>query len=242
MLQCLRALLAAHTASSPALGNFVSAYAQVSHAASPWLSDSGATSTYANNSKASFYRALIETNPYLLDTMLLADPDEFARLRAVLAWLSDARDKYGHEGAFAQLVVPIDRAPLAHYLSEEAAEADRQALAFLLRSVWKESSQHPSPRNLHGRGFIGRYSLFVELAHRRGDEDKIHGSERGDEMSHLQHSEMHDAKGQRLDSSLHNASADVAVAVGTDDDVDTQQTSRRSTDDSGLGLPIIASS
>ena len=140
MLQCLRALLAAHTASSPALGNFVSAYAQVSHAASPWLSDSGATSTYANNSKASFYRALIETNPYLLDTMLLADPDEFARLRAVLAWLSDARDKYGHEGAFAQLIVPIDRAPLAHYLSEEAAEADRQALAFLLRSVWKASN------------------------------------------------------------------------------------------------------
>ena len=136
-------------------------YIRVNQMLAPWLEDDGKYGYYANNRKASFYRKLLSANPFILDVLLEGTADQIATVACALQIFFQGREKHGASGRLSQLVVPLDRAPLAVFLAEEASPESRALIHSMLSEVYRSKiSLHETSKRML---FMGRYQPLVVI-------------------------------------------------------------------------------
>ena len=79
--------------------------------------------------------------PFVLDALIEGSSREVQQFAAMMDWMNAARTRHGHNGSLSQLIVQIDRAPLACYLVDSTTNSkSRAAVLKLLQGIWKEFS------------------------------------------------------------------------------------------------------
>merc|ERR1711871_510508 len=114
---------------------------------------------------------MLEAYPFILDALLEGTDEEVERFSTVVQWMARSLKKHGSGGQFSNLVVDIDRSPLAVYLCEQADSTSRAMILSMMNEVWRDFCDYNNwcNRLLRQRdgtqGFLGRFSpvVFIKL-------------------------------------------------------------------------------
>ena len=135
----------------------MSLYAHVNAVVRNSVSDSSRCSVYASNKTSVFYSKLVNSYPYILDALLQCSQETAKEFNRLVSWVNWAHEQYGENGSLANLVVPLDRGALAHFLAEQATEESRTSVRDLLNQVFQQLCAE-------GRShFVGRFTPLVRI-------------------------------------------------------------------------------
>ena len=139
-------------------------YLQTNQALREWVSDGAKCSIYAQDDKACFFRSIVKGSPFVVDALLESSCAEIQRFSAVIDWMFAARMRHGREGSLSRLIVEIDRAPVAQYLTHSTTDRKcRDAALALLRDIWKVFTNSAQIKTKQSFGFQGRWQLSCFL-------------------------------------------------------------------------------